>query len=77
MDEEAFLSVVRKIPPTWTCVECKREFDNGPGGEMPWAVRTEVVKQNGGAILPPTKRVIVGNLCKPCAEGPPHPEAEP
>jgi hypothetical protein len=66
-DEEAFMSVVRKIPATWTCLGCKCEFDNGPYGEMPWAVRTTVVKQNGGAVRPPTKRVIVGDLCKDCA----------
>ena len=59
---EAFLSVARKIPPTWTCVECKREFDNGPGGEMSEAVRTEVVRQRDGYML----RRIVGDLCKTC-----------
>jgi hypothetical protein len=77
MDDEAFLNVVRKIPPTWTCVECKREFDNGPYGEMPWAVQTKIVTQNSGAVRSTIKRVIVGDLCKPCAEAPPRTEAEP
>jgi hypothetical protein len=73
MDDEAFLNVVRKIPPTWTCVECKREFDNGPYGEMPWAVRTQQTQTFESVWL----NTIVGYLCKPCAEPPPHPEAEP
>lgn len=65
-DVEAFLNVVRNIPATWTCLDCKREFDNGPYGEMPWAVRRRQVCGADGVW----HNRVEGDVCKACAERP-------
>ena len=61
MDDDsmkAFMDVVRKIPPTWTCVRCHHEFDNSPSGEMSAALE---VREDGRG-----NRRIVGEICKDC-----------
>lgn len=58
---EKFMEVVRKIPPTWTCLVCKDEHSNAPGGEMPEAYKTTWVERG--------KQIVLGHICKRCFYG--------
>ena len=53
----AFLKVVAKIPQTWTCIRCKREFPNHPGGEVSYAVET---------IFKDGRQQAIGEICETC-----------
>lgn len=65
------------IPPTWKCVDCGKEFDNGPYGEIPEGFRTEVVTDGLGRPYPGRQHQrVVGNICKSCMKRiPPTPAA--
>jgi hypothetical protein len=56
-----FMEVVEKIPPTWTCFVCEREFPNHPGGEVPYAMATDWNHDSNS-------EVVVGEICKSCHE---------
>lgn len=59
MSEKEFLDAVANIPAEWVCVRCKRSFDNGPFGDMPWAVDTKLDTKRG-------VNVVVGDVCSAC-----------
>jgi hypothetical protein len=55
----AFLDVTDRIPATWTCIGCGKEFDNSPDGTMPAGMRIGFNKRTG-------MRFIEGKLCTAC-----------
>lgn len=59
-----FEDVVRKMPPSWHCVRCNREWPNSPRGPHSVAYVTEMVQAPDGRF----SRRIVGELCKDCSE---------
>lgn len=54
-----FREVVSKIPPTWQCIRCKKDFPNIPNGPFPYA--TEVRTNKEGV------RYFYGDICQDCA----------
>lgn len=50
-----------RLPTSWTCVGCKREFPYTPHGEMAYAFRWKTDPQTG-------RQVVEGDLCRGCAK---------
>lgn len=55
-----FEEAIAKIPLTWTCIDCGREFDNLPdeGSERPYGCRAAFDK-NG-------REYVEGEICERC-----------
>lgn len=56
---KAMFDVIAEIPPTWTCIECGKKFNNSPNGVVPYARKTWFDEKK-------RQQIIVGDICHEC-----------